>query len=95
MDQRSGAREKYTPWGRGMNASASLSVERAEWDQLLDRLGLTDAEALAAVRDGKEAGQSIRSFVRWAFREHFVPEEVLLAMSLQREAGQAQLPESL
>lgn len=90
MDQRSGARVKYTPWRLGMNASPPPSLEGAEWDRLLGRLGLTDAEALAAVRDGREAGQPIRSFVRCAFREHFVPEDVLLAMRLHPEAAREQ-----
>ena len=91
MDHRA-ADVNYTPWRfRSLKGSLPPAMAGAEWDRLLGRLGLTDAEALVAVRDGLEAGQTIRSFVRWAFREHFIPEDVLLAMNLQREAGQAQL----
>ena len=90
---RSAANVNYTPWrSSSMNGPTPLpAMAGAEWDHLLGRIGLTDAEALAAVRDDTEAGQRIRSFVQWAFRERFVPEDVLLAMNLQREANQAKL----
>lgn len=91
MYRRSGANVIYTPWrSRSVSDLLPPALGATEWDQLLVRLGLTDAEALAAVREGREAGQAIRNFVRWAFREHFVPEDVLLAMKL-RDAGEAQL----
>jgi hypothetical protein len=37
----------------------------------------------------KEAGQSIRPFVHHEFRNHFIPENVLLASNLKREATEA------
>ena len=78
----------YSAWrSRSRSGSLPPATADAEWDRLLGRLGLTDAEALAAVREGREVGQTIRSFVRWAFRQHFIPEDVLLAMNLQLEAG--------
>jgi len=55
----------------------------SEWDLLLKRLGLTDIEALTAVRDGTEASQLITRFVRSQFRQYFVPEDVLLAVKMQ------------
>ena len=55
----------------------------SEWDLLLKRLGLTDIEALTAVREGTEASQLITRFVRGQFRQHFVPEDVLLAVKMQ------------
>ena len=83
-----GTSVNYSAWRSGSRAGLlPPATADAEWDLLLGRLGLTDAEALAAVREGREVGQTIRSFVRWAFHQHFVPEDVLLAMNLQREAG--------
>ena len=74
----------YTFWNsRHINASLPPAIEGAEWDRLLNRLGLTDAEALAAVREGREASQPITRFVHERFREHFVPEDVLFAMNLE------------
>lgn len=55
----------------------------SEWDLLLKKLGLTDIEALTAVREGTEASQLITRFVRGQFRQHFVPEDVLLAVKMQ------------
>ena len=80
----------YYPW-RCTTGWGPAPTADAEWDRLLGRLGLTDAEALAAVREGREVGQTIKSFVRRAFHEHFIPEDVLRAMNLQREAGRSQL----
>jgi len=66
-------------------AYVSEPVEVAQWDQLLNKLGLTEREALdAVVRDG-DIGHSIRRFVQESCRDHFVPENVLLA--LKREAA--------
>lgn len=50
---------------------------------LLKRLGLTDIEALTAIREGREASQPITRFVLDEFRQHFVPEDVLLAVKVQ------------
>jgi len=55
----------------------------SEWDLLLKKLGFTDIEALTAVREGTEASQLITRFVRGQFRQHFVPEDVLLAVKMQ------------
>ena len=55
----------------------------SEWDLLLKRLGLTDIEAVTAVRARTEASQLITRFVRDQFRQHFVPEDVLLAVKMQ------------
>ena len=66
-------------------AYISEPVEVAQWDQLLNKLGLTEREALdAIVRDG-DIGLSIRRFVQESWRDHFVPENVLIA--LKREAA--------
>ncbi|HVU46751.1 MAG TPA: hypothetical protein VHD85_11530 [Terracidiphilus sp.] len=59
----------------------------SEWDLLLKRLALTDIEALTAVRQGTEASQLITRFVRGQFRQHFVPEDVLLAVKMQWEVA--------
>ena len=63
-------------------------VEGARWDQLLGELGITEREALDAIVKDDHIGRSIRRFVRDSCRHHFVPEDVLLAMKLQREAAQ-------
>ena len=65
----------------------------SEWDLLLKRLGLTDTEALTAVREGTEASQLITRFVRGQFRQHFVPEDVLLAVKMQLEVARQVLVE--
>jgi hypothetical protein len=62
-------------------------VEVARWDQLLGELGITEREALDAIAKDGDIGRSIRRFVRDSCRDHFVPEDVLLAMKLQREAS--------
>jgi hypothetical protein len=67
---------------RAHQAAAYVSepVEVAQWDRLLHKLGLSEREALdAIVRDG-DAGRSIRRFVQESRRDHFVPEDVLLAL---------------
>ena len=70
-----------------VGALASEPVPVSRWDQLLDKLGLTDREALdAIIRDG-DTGRSIRRFVQDSSREHFVPEDVLLAMNLRRDSA--------
>ena len=60
-------------------------VEVAQWDQLLSKLGLTEPEALDAIVRDADIGRSIRRFVQESCRDHFVPEDVLLA--LKREAA--------
>jgi hypothetical protein len=54
---------------------------------LLDKLGVSEREAIEAIVREGEIGRSIRSFVQDSCRDHFVPEDVLLAMNLQREAA--------
>ena len=72
-------------WAQQVGVFVPGPVEVSRWDQLLDKLGLTEQEALnAIVRDG-DIGRSIRRFVHDSCRDHFVPEDVLLAMKLQRE----------
>lgn len=89
MDRTLGTKVKYTPW-RSSGSDGTNPQRRvvAEWDRLLDSLGLTEAEALTAIADRRDAAQSIRRFVRNEFREHFVPEDVLLAMKLEREVAE-------
>ena len=89
MDQPVSTTANHLVWdSRSLSATVSLLIEGSEWDQLLNRLGLTDVEALAAVREGREAGQPIASFVREEFRERFVPEDVLLAVTRRWKATQ-------
>ena len=89
MDQPVATDVNQTFWApRYLNASLPPAIEGAEWDRLLLRLGLTDAEALAAVREGREVSQPITRFVLEQFRDHFVPEDVLLAVNLQWKAAQ-------
>ena len=89
MDQPVATGANQTFWApRYLNASLPPAIEGAEWDRLLHRLGLTDAEALAAVREGREVSQPITRFVLEQFRDHFVPEDVLLAMKLQQKQAQ-------
>lgn len=79
----------HSVWdSRAVRASVPPVFEGSEWDRLLTRLGLTEREALAAVREGREAGQPITRFVREEFRERFVPEDVLLAVNKQWRAAQ-------
>ena len=74
-------------WAQQVGVFVPGPVEVSRWDQLLDKLGVTEREALdAIVREG-EVGRSIRSFVHDSCRDHFVPEDVLLAMKLQQEAA--------
>lgn len=74
-------------WTQQIGAFVPEPGKMSRWDQLLDKLGVTEREALdAIVRDG-DIGRSIRCFVLDSCRDHFVPEDVLLAMNLQREAA--------
>ena len=59
----------------------------SEWDRLLSGLGLTDIEAVTAVREGTEAGQLVTRFVRKEFRQHFIPEDVLHAVKMHWEVA--------
>ena len=65
-------------------AFVAETVEVARWDLLLGKLGLTEREALDAIARDGEAGRSIRRFVHDSCRDHFVPEDVLHAVKLQR-----------
>jgi len=81
-------KEKFSPWRTGrFQTSREIVAEFALWDRLLNELGLTKAEALEAVVQGKETGQPIRQFVHQQFREHYIPEDVLLAMDMVLEAA--------
>jgi hypothetical protein len=83
---------KFSPWRtRSPESSDPLTAESALWDQLLNKLELTEAEALEAIVEGKEAGPAIRRFVHQEFRDHFIPENVLLALSMERDATEAYL----
>jgi hypothetical protein len=85
-------KEKLSPWRTGrLETSQQIVAEFALWDRLLTELGLTEAEALEAVLQRNETGQPIRHFVHLQFREHYVPEDVLLAMDMGREAAEAYL----
>ena len=74
-----------TAW-RAQQVGPSIP-EVAQWDQLLRKLGLTEREALDAITQNCDVGLSIRRFVQDACRSHFIPENVLLAMKLQRETA--------
>lgn len=55
--------------------------EIAEWDQLLVKLGLSDSQALDAVKSEGEEGEQLRRFVLRFFKQFFVPEAVIKAVS--------------
>lgn len=63
------------------------TLEICQWDQLLTKLELTEQEALDAIVRDSDIGRSIRRFVQDSFRDHFVPEDVLLAIGKQRKAA--------
>jgi hypothetical protein len=65
----------------------SETIEVSQWDQLLAKLGLTEREALNAIVQDADIGRSIRRFVQNSARNHFVPEDVLLAVGRQRKAA--------
>jgi hypothetical protein len=52
----------------------------AEWDRLLQQLGLNDLQALEAVKSDGEVSERLRRFVGRAFRHLFVPEVVIEAV---------------
>lgn len=52
----------------------------AEWDRLLQQLGLNDSQALEAVKSDGEVSEKLRRFVGRAFRHLFVPEVVIDAV---------------
>lgn len=88
MYQPVATKAKYTPWRSSRSSGIPPRSVVPKWDRLLDRLGLTEAEALAAIVDRRDAAQPIRRFVREEFHEHFVPEDVLLAMNLERNVAE-------
>lgn len=86
-----GSTRLYQPespcWAFSLHQCSDPPLAVSEWDLLLKRLGLTDIEALTAVRQGTETSQLITRFVRGQFRQHFVPEDVLLAVKMQWEVA--------
>lgn len=77
-----------SPWrARQIGVLMPEAVETTRWDKFLGELGLTEPEALDAILRNGEVGHSIRRFVEDCCRDHFIPEGVLRALSLQREAG--------
>ena len=88
MDQPLSTTANHDVWDSRSSVPASPLIGGSEWDRLLRRLGLTEVEALAAVREGREVGQPITRFVRDEFRERFVPEDVLLALNMHWKASQ-------
>jgi len=80
-----------SPWRSHNSATRIHAAEVALWDRLLEDLGMTEAEAVKAVVEGQDAGQPIRRFVRQAFREHFVPEDLLQAMDMERDSAEVYL----
>ena len=67
------------------------TVEVTRWDQFLGKLGLTEREALDAINRGGDVGSSIRRFVLDSSHDHFIPEDVLLAVNLRRDDAKARL----
>jgi hypothetical protein len=59
--------------------------EVTEWDQLLAKLGLSDSQALDAVKSEGEEGEQLRSFVLRFFKHCFVPEVVIDAVCHRRK----------
>jgi hypothetical protein len=55
--------------------------EIAEWDQLLSKLGLSDSQALDAIKLEGDEGEQLRRFVLRFFKRFFVPEAVIKAVS--------------
>ena len=69
----------------------SEAIEVTQWDRFLGRLGLTEHEALDAINREGDVGCSIRRFVQDSCRDHFIPENVLLAVNLRRDEAEARL----
>ena len=77
------------PWqAHQVGALVPEPAEAARWDKLLGELGITEREALDAIVNDGDIGRSIKRFVRDSCRHHFVPEDVLLAMKLEKDAAQ-------
>lgn len=93
MAHRSTIEASYlSPWrGRQVGVLIPETVEITRWDQLLGDLGLTEPQALDAIARNGEVGHSIRRFVQDCCHDHFIPEDVLRALRLQREAGSGNL----
>jgi len=86
MDQSASTIENHpVKDSRFISGSVAPLIEGSEWERFLKELRLTDVEALKAVREGREPGQLITSFVHAAFRQYFVPEDVLVAVKMQWE----------
>jgi hypothetical protein len=84
MDHMNTRRVRYSRGGLpGQNlGSFRLELpELAEWDQLLAKLGLSDSQALDAVKSEGEEGEQLRRFVLRFFRQFFIPEAVIKAVS--------------
>jgi hypothetical protein len=67
--------------GPNLGSVAIELPKPTEWDQLLVKLGLNDSQALEAVKSGQEKGDQVRNFVLKFFRQYFVPEPVIAAVS--------------
>lgn len=78
-----------TPWrARQIGVLIPETVETTRWDKLLVELGLTEPEAIDAIIQNREGGHSIRRFAENCGRDHFIPEDILRALHLQRKAGE-------
>lgn len=66
-------------------------VEASRWDKLLGELGLTEPQALDAIQRNGDVGRLIRRFVDDSCHDHFVPEDVLQVLNLQRGDGKGDL----
>ena len=80
-----------TVFGKAQGAFNPETHVPCGWDNLLSELHLTEEAALLAVAANDKLGSKLRTFVMRVHRAHFVPEDVLLLMSLNRESGDGAL----
>ena len=64
----------------------------ADWDRLLAKLSLNDAQALEAIKSDEAIGQQLQDFVLRFCRQQFVPEAVIDIVFRRRKEKRSALP---
>jgi hypothetical protein len=81
MDRQNAEYPHLKGWARRSQSSFQPELpEIAEWDRLLQQLGLNDSQALTAINSGGEAGDRLCKFVWGGSRRFFVPETAIEAV---------------
>jgi hypothetical protein len=79
---------------RGVGLVGSRNVPPAQptrWEHFLDELGMTDADALLALRERHVSSVRVSRFVNRWFRNVFIPESILAELDLLRTLDQMPL----